>query len=284
MALILTGVCAVGGVGGRAAGAGQGPGALQRRQLRRRDRRGSRRPRTRSGPMPRPWSSRRSHLERYRQSADADGPRRGARGARRRAGGGADAARPGRSDHRARPVAVSRRDLRRRGGAVRHRAEPCRRCLHRATGCCCSTGGRRRSIAKRRPARPIVARASSNASPRAWTRSFSATRAAPSPTTGWPWRARGAGDIEGAWSAAVAAWVRSTLSPETTSRLRDDLDRLVTQALIPERSRTRGRPRAAGSGGGLEPSGSWSSSSGSEPGTPFSAWRRASSRRCRRRR
>jgi hypothetical protein len=50
--------------------------------------------------------------------------------------------------------------------------------------------------------------------------------------------ARGAGDIDGAWNSAIAAWVRSTLSPETTSGLRDDLDRLVTQALIPERSRT----------------------------------------------
>ena len=48
---------------------------------------------------------------------------------------------------------------------------------------------------------------------------------------------RGTGDIEGAWSAAVAAWVRSTLSPETTVELRADLDRLVMQALIPERSR-----------------------------------------------
>jgi hypothetical protein len=50
--------------------------------------------------------------------------------------------------------------------------------------------------------------------------------------------ARGAGDIDGAWNFAVAAWVRSTLSPDTTERLRDDLDRLVTQALIAERSRT----------------------------------------------
>ena len=50
--------------------------------------------------------------------------------------------------------------------------------------------------------------------------------------------ARGAGDIDGAWNSAIAAWVRSTLSPETTVSLRDDLDRLVTQALIPERSRT----------------------------------------------
>jgi hypothetical protein len=50
--------------------------------------------------------------------------------------------------------------------------------------------------------------------------------------------ARGAGDIDGAWNSAIAAWVRSMLSPETTTGLRDDLDRLVTQALIPERSRT----------------------------------------------
>ena len=54
------------------------------------------------------------------------------------------------------------------------------------------------------------------------------------------WRAvalRGAGDIEGAWHAAIAGWVRSTLTPETTGELRADLDRLVMQALIPERSR-----------------------------------------------
>lgn len=48
---------------------------------------------------------------------------------------------------------------------------------------------------------------------------------------------RGMGDVEGAWSAAIAAWIRSTLTPETTSELRADLDRLVSQALIPERSR-----------------------------------------------
>jgi hypothetical protein len=54
------------------------------------------------------------------------------------------------------------------------------------------------------------------------------------------WRAvaaRGAGDLEAAWDAAVAAWVVSTLSPETAESLRADLERLVQQALIPERSR-----------------------------------------------
>jgi hypothetical protein len=35
----------------------------------------------------------------------------------------------------------------------------------------------------------------------------------------------------------VAAWVRSRLSPDA-EKLRVDLDRLMTQALIPERART----------------------------------------------
>jgi len=55
------------------------------------------------------------------------------------------------------------------------------------------------------------------------------------------WRAvaaRGGGDLDDAWDLAVAGWVRSRLSPETTERLRADLDRLVTQALIQERSQT----------------------------------------------
>jgi hypothetical protein len=51
--------------------------------------------------------------------------------------------------------------------------------------------------------------------------------------------ARGAGDIERAWDAAVAAWARSSLAPASAPKLRTDLDRLVTQALIPERSRAR---------------------------------------------
>jgi hypothetical protein len=51
--------------------------------------------------------------------------------------------------------------------------------------------------------------------------------------------ARGAGDVERAWDAAVAAWVRATLSPVSAERLRADIDRLVTEALILERARTR---------------------------------------------
>lgn len=51
--------------------------------------------------------------------------------------------------------------------------------------------------------------------------------------------ARGLDDIDRAWNAAIAGWVRSNLSPETAATLREDLDRLVTDALIPERSRAR---------------------------------------------
>ena len=51
--------------------------------------------------------------------------------------------------------------------------------------------------------------------------------------------ARGTGDIERAWHAAVAGWVRAILRPDSAASLRSDLDRLVTQALIPERARTR---------------------------------------------
>jgi hypothetical protein len=51
--------------------------------------------------------------------------------------------------------------------------------------------------------------------------------------------ARGIGDPDRAWNAAVAAWVRSSLASEKTGTLREDLDRLVAQALIPERAHLR---------------------------------------------
>lgn len=51
--------------------------------------------------------------------------------------------------------------------------------------------------------------------------------------------ALGTGDVERAWNAAVAGWVRAVLKPDTAATLRADLDRLVTEALIPERARSR---------------------------------------------
>jgi hypothetical protein len=48
--------------------------------------------------------------------------------------------------------------------------------------------------------------------------------------------ARGSGDLDRAWQAAIAGWVRATLAQDRGAALRADLDRLVTQAIIPERA------------------------------------------------
>jgi hypothetical protein len=48
---------------------------------------------------------------------------------------------------------------------------------------------------------------------------------------------RSLGDTVRAWDAAVAAWVRAPLADDQGTGLRADLDRLVLQAIIPERAR-----------------------------------------------
>lgn len=48
--------------------------------------------------------------------------------------------------------------------------------------------------------------------------------------------ARGSGDLDSAWSAAAASWIRAALAPDRGVILRGDLDRLVVHALIPERA------------------------------------------------
>ncbi len=55
--------------------------------------------------------------------------------------------------------------------------------------------------------------------------------------------ARGAGDLERAWNAAIAGWVRALLSPQHGATLRADLDQLVETAIIPERARDMGPDR-----------------------------------------
>jgi hypothetical protein len=50
--------------------------------------------------------------------------------------------------------------------------------------------------------------------------------------------ARGAGDFDGAWNAAFAGWIRAGSQPEG-KKLRGDLDRFITQTLIPERAQAR---------------------------------------------
>lgn len=51
---------------------------------------------------------------------------------------------------------------------------------------------------------------------------------------------RGAGELQRAWDAAVAGWVRARLSGEGAAALRADLDRLVLGGILPDRVRQLG--------------------------------------------
>ncbi len=62
----------------------------------------------------------------------------------------------------------------------------------------------------------------------------------PGSTTAAYWLAaanRAMGDVDRAWDVAIAGWVRGTLAGSRGDRLRMDLDRLVLEAVIPERAR-----------------------------------------------
>ena len=47
---------------------------------------------------------------------------------------------------------------------------------------------------------------------------------------------RSSGDVEGAWSGAMASWIRSVLGRDHGVSLRGDLDRLMIQGIIPDRA------------------------------------------------
>jgi hypothetical protein len=47
---------------------------------------------------------------------------------------------------------------------------------------------------------------------------------------------RASGDPDAAWRYAIAGWVRAVMAPDRGAALRADLDRLVVQAIIPERA------------------------------------------------
>jgi len=49
--------------------------------------------------------------------------------------------------------------------------------------------------------------------------------------------ARAQGDVQAAWDAAQAAWVRSGLASDSGAALREDLDRLVLRAIVPDRAK-----------------------------------------------
>ncbi len=54
--------------------------------------------------------------------------------------------------------------------------------------------------------------------------------------------ARAQGDLQGAWDAAQAGWVRAPLAYDKGAALRADLDRLVLRVIIPERSKMTAQP------------------------------------------
>lgn len=65
-----------------------------------------------------------------------------------------------------------------------------------------------------------------------------------------PAAARGAGDLDRAMAAASASWIRAALTSDGGTALRADLDKLVTQAIIPEKAAkvpSRERRQATGS-------------------------------------
>ena len=47
---------------------------------------------------------------------------------------------------------------------------------------------------------------------------------------------RGVGDVDAAWNAAMAAWVRAGLGPDRGAAVRSDLDRMVLDGIIPDRA------------------------------------------------
>ena len=54
--------------------------------------------------------------------------------------------------------------------------------------------------------------------------------------------ARAQGDLQAAWDAAEAAWVRAPLASDGGERLRRDLDVLMQNGVIPERAKANGVP------------------------------------------
>jgi hypothetical protein len=48
--------------------------------------------------------------------------------------------------------------------------------------------------------------------------------------------ARASGDLDRAWSAAMAGWIRGTLARDRGMALRADLEKLVTEGIIPDRA------------------------------------------------
>jgi hypothetical protein len=94
----------------------------------------------------------------------------------------------------------------------------------------------------------------------AWTQSFTDQQSAyqrirdrmraelvarPASATAGYWAAaaaRSQGDLQAAWDAVEAGWVRATLAPDRGASLRVELDQLMLMVIIPEQARTLALP------------------------------------------
>jgi hypothetical protein len=91
--------------------------------------------------------------------------------------------------------------------------------------------------------RPELARESAYQRIRARMREELTTRPGSSTAAYWlAAAARSQGDLQGAWDAVEAGWVRASLATDRGAALRTDLDRLMLVAIIPERARMLAQP------------------------------------------
>ena len=178
----------------------------------------------------------RAHLERFRQTRDAHNLTRGAGGAER-------ASTPRGCPREAQAeftLALGQwlflADKFRAAAELFDSPRPGSTAWDRRRAIACSTGGRRRSIGRRRKIRR-TARRSTSASSIGWRTSFACNPGRPRPATGLPAAARSIGDTDRAWHAALAGYLRARVAPDRGVALRADLDRLVATAVIPERAR-----------------------------------------------
>jgi len=54
--------------------------------------------------------------------------------------------------------------------------------------------------------------------------------------------ARGLGDLQAAWDAALGAWTRASVAPDGGVALRSDIDALMQRGIVPERAKSTAQP------------------------------------------
>ena len=83
--------------------------------------------------------------------------------------------------------------------------------------------------------------------------------------------ARGQGDLQSAWDAALAAWVRASFAADGGTALRTDIDLLMQRAIVPERAKATAQPPEALKAEWDEFKERWARESGVSPSLPSSS-------------